>query len=305
MKLKEVVQKRATSFVIILAWAIIQSMVAINLSRLAKQLEELQDCFDDPQSFLLALHRFFSFYHQYSHRKQRDAIPESFMRQYDLPLQIVPQLELSLRQTMINRVAQSYAVVEVLWQDSYFESRDLACYILGQLPREENERVMEQVKVWLSQPQDRAVVASIFNKACQGILNNTPTLFRDLVKALLESPEVWRKRQGLFALSLYLPKAESKDLPSVYSMIRPFISQSDLQLQSRLAELVQTLATRSPGEVAYLLKEVLSDTEGPEIEQRLRSYLSFFEADYAESIHQAVKNHVHQRTRRIDRDLVG
>ena len=278
-------------------------MVAINLSRLAKQLEELRECFDDPEKFLASLHRFFSFYHQYSHRKHHDTIPESFMRQYDLPMQIVPQLELSLRQTVIKEVAQSYALVDVLWQDNFFESRDLACYILGHLPEAENERVLFQVKEWLSQPLDRAVVASIFDKACQGILNDSPLLFRDLVKELLESPEVWRKRQGLFALSLYLPKAESKDLPTVYSMIRPFISQSDLQLQSRLAELVHSLAKQSPGEVVYLLKEVLADTEGAEIEQRLRSYLGFFDEAYAESIHLAIKNHARQRTHVIDRSL--
>lgn len=278
-------------------------MVAINLSRLAKQLEELRECFDEPQTFLASLHRFFSFYHQYSHRKHHDTIPESFMRQYDLPLQIVPQLELSLRQTVSLKVEQSYALIDVLWQDSYFESRDLACYLMGHFPKSENEKVMTHVKDWLSQPQDRAVVASIFDKACQGILNSDPLLFRDLVKELLESPEVWRKRQGLFALSLYLPKAESKDLPTVYSLIRPFISQSDLQLQSRLAELVQSLANQSPGEVVYLLKEVLADTEGPEIEQRLRSYLGFFGQEYAESIHLAIKNHAQQRTHIIDRNL--
>lgn len=271
-------------------------MVAINLTRLAKQLEELQASFDEPETFLASLHRFFSFYHQYSHRKHRDTIPESFMRQYDLPMQIVPQLELSLRQTVKSQVAQSYALIEVLWRDSYFEARDLACFILGQLPEEENDRVMAYIKDLLNQPQDRAVVASIFDKACQGVLNSNPNLFRGLVKELLEGPEVWRKRQGLFALSLYLPKAESNDLPTVYGMIRPFISQSDLQLQNRLAELVQSLAKQSPGEMVYLLKEVLADTEGPEIEQRLRSYLDFFDADYAESIHQAIKIHARQRT---------
>ena len=278
-------------------------MVAINLTRLAKQLAELKDCYDDPDTFLASLHRFFSFYHQYSHRKHRDTIPESFMRQYDLPMQIVPQLELSLRQTISSQVEQSYTLVETLWRDSYFEARDLACYILGQLPGEENERVLARIKGFLSEPQDRAVVASIFDKACHGVLNSQPNLFRDLVKDLLESPEVWRKRQGLFALSIYLPKAESKDLPTIYGLIRPFISQSDLQLQSRLADIVRHLAEHSPGEVVYLLKEVLADTEGPEIEQRLRSYLPFFEADYADSIHQAIKNHQSQRTNVIDKSL--
>jgi hypothetical protein len=62
---------------------------------------------------------------------------------------------------------------------------------------------------------------------------------------------------------------------------------------------VNELVKQSPGEVAYLLKEVLSDTEGAEIEQRLRSYLSFFDDNYAIGIQEAIKNHATLRAKRL------
>lgn len=268
-----------------------EAMVAINLSRLASQLDDLREQYANPDAFLTRLHRFFSFYHQYAHRKHRDAIPESFLRQYDLPKQIVPQLEMTLRTLAQSEPEQSFALIDALWQDDYFEARDLACYILGQQSEEQTQKVMAQVETWLAQAQDRAVVASIFEKACVGILANSPDLFSGLIKKLLNSKELRHQSQGLMALSIYLPKADDKKLPMVYSMVRPFIAQSDLQIQSRLAGLVFELVKRSPGEMAYLLKEVLSETEGPEIEQRLRSYLDYFGAEHAESIQKAIKNH--------------
>ena len=92
------------------------------------------------------------------------------------------------------------------------------------------------------------------------------------------------------ALSIYLPKAITMTCRHLWHGAA-FIAHSDLQLQSRLSELVRELAKQSPGEVAYLLKEVLADTEGAEIEQRLRSYLDYFEPRYAQSIQDAIKNH--------------
>ncbi len=266
-------------------------MVAINLNRLARQLQDLREKFNQPEAFRAELHRFLSFYHQYSRRKHEDSIPKSFMRQYDLPIQIVPQLELSLRQLAQKETEQSFAVIEELWKDDYFEARDLACFILGQQAENQTERVVSLIDSWLSEPQDRAVVASIFKKACVGLLEFAPHQFSELTKNLLASKELRQQGYGLMALSIYLPKAHHNDLPGIYGMVRPFIAHSDLQLQSRLSELVRELAKQSPGEVAYLLKEVLADTEGAEIEQRLRSYLDFFEPRYAQSIQDAIKNH--------------
>ena len=274
------------------------AMVAINLNLLGKQLQELREKFNDPESFRAGFHQFLSFYHQYSRRRHEDAMPKSFMRQYDLPMQIVPQLELFLRQDARKETEQSFALIDELWKDDYFEARDLACFILGQQPESETERVVEQIESWLSQAQDRAVVASIFEKGCLGLLEFAPNKFRDLTKKLLASRDARQQGHGLMALSIFLPKAQHNDLPSIYSMVRPFIARSDSRLQSRLSELVHELVKQSPGEMAYLLKEVLSDTEGTEIEQRLRSWLDFFEPEFARSIQTAIKNHIAQRVHR-------
>ncbi len=157
-------------------------MVAINLNRLAKQLQDLREMFNQPETFRAELHRFLSFYHQYSRRKHEDSIPKSFMRQYDLPVQIVPQLELSLRQLAQKETEQSFTLIEELWKDDYFEARDLACYILGQQAESQTERVVSLIENWLSESQDRAVVASIFEKACVGLLEFAPHQFSELTK---------------------------------------------------------------------------------------------------------------------------
>jgi len=74
-------------------------MPAIDLTRLRKQIEGLKEVYSQPVEFRQRLHETLQFYHRYAHRQHKDAVPVSFMRMYDLPEQILPQIAygLSLR----------------------------------------------------------------------------------------------------------------------------------------------------------------------------------------------------------------
>ena len=68
-------------------------MAAIDLTRLDQQITLLASLYQDPAAFQEEFHRILSFYHRYSHRKQKDAVPKSFMQHYDLPEKVLPHRE--------------------------------------------------------------------------------------------------------------------------------------------------------------------------------------------------------------------
>ena len=72
-------------------------MAAIDLTRLNQQIDHLADFYRDPTAFQQEFHNILSFYHRYSHRKQKDAMPKSFMRNYDLPEKVLSHLEARLK----------------------------------------------------------------------------------------------------------------------------------------------------------------------------------------------------------------
>lgn len=266
-------------------------MSAIDLNRLKSQISGLVDSYQDPQAFSQAFHKLLGFYHRYSHRPNADAIPKTFMRTYDLPDQVVRQVELGLKQPAQDAPEATLALVRFFWQEPYFESRDMATFLLGQLPINYAGTVKETIFEWLSKTVDRAVVQSIFSKATATLQSQEPSEWEDLVNQLLSHPEEKFQNYGLYAVAMIIEKRSLVDLPVLFKMLRPFIQVGSEALQTNLSKALKALAESTPHETAYLLKQVLADTPGAAIERRMRSYLSFFPEETATSLQTAIKTH--------------
>ena len=190
---------------------------------------------------------------------------------------------------------QVFDLVEILWQDDHFEARDLATYLLGQVPIAYSDRVIGKILEWLEQPLDRAVVNAIFTKSNFTIKSSNSAAWFTVVYKLLENPLPKIQNYGLFGLWQELDNLPMTKLPTVFNSIRPFLQGSDLRFSDNLERIVHKLAALSPFETVYFLKQVLSDTEGVKIESQIRTYLSSFPEENRASLISAVKAH-HERT---------
>lgn len=266
-------------------------MPAINISRLENQISNLAGLISDPAAFRQELHAVLGFYHRYAHRPAKDAVPKSFMRIYDLPDQVIKQIELGLRKTAQSHPNQVFELISELWQDDHFEARDMAAFLLGQVPIEFADRVKQQILDWLSQSLDRAVIEAIFTKSTQTIRRQTPADWRDFIRKLLEGPNPRLQNYALHALALSSDILELSAIPAVFNQIRPFLQSNDPRFDDNLRKIIAVLAEISPNETVYFLKELLSDTEGTHIESQVRTYLNAFPEEIRASLVEALKNH--------------
>ena len=266
-------------------------MAAIDLTRLRKQIEGLKEVFSQPAEFRQRLHDTLQFYHRYAHRQHKDAVPVSFMRTYDLPEQILPQIAYGLSLKARQDARETLAVVDELWQDEHYEARDLATYLLGQVPLTARADVYERIRQWSSVPMDRAVVSSVFSKGSQLLRSEDPKGWTEFVGSLLASPLERLQNHGLYALSLLVEQSHTDQFPQFFRWIRPFLQSDQALIQPNLSKVIAALARRSPAETAYILKEVMSDTDGSGIEQRVRSYLPFFDEKVSEGLQASIRIH--------------
>lgn len=264
-------------------------MTAIDLTRLEKQIEDLLPLADDPRAFQTEFHDILGFYHRYSHRKYKDSLPKSFMRQYDLPEKVLPSLQNRLKKIEPKLILP---LARQLWQDDYFEAKDTAVTLLGFLPAEYQDQVLEQILQWLDEPLDRAIIESIFTKGIKTLSQNAPQLWQDEVNKLLLSERTQRRKMGLLALAKIIPACQSDNLPAFFSWLRPFLISPDQSLDNNLKPVVAALAERSNQETAYLLREILTDSNDIEVGRRFRHYLEFFEGDSHQRLLEAIKNQV-------------
>jgi len=266
-------------------------MAAIDLTRLNKQIEALKQVFSQPAEFRRQFHETLQFYHRYAHRQHKDAVPVSFMRVYDLPDQILPQIANGLSLKARPEPNETLAVVDELWRDEHFEARDLATHLLGQIPLTVKIEVFERIRQWSSMPLDRAVVKALFVKGSQRLRSEDPNGWTKFVGDMLNSPVERLQNHGLYALSLLIEQAHSDLFPQFFRWIRPFLQSDQSLIEANLSQVIAALAHRSPAETAYVLKEVLSDTDGSGIERRVRTYLPYFDEQLSEGLQASIRLH--------------
>ncbi len=266
-------------------------MAAIDLTRLNKQIEGLKEVFAQPVEFRRQFHEILQFYHRYAHRQHKDAVPVSFMRVYNLPDQVLPHIANGLSLKSRQDEVETLAVVDELWLDEHYEARDLATHLLGQVPSTSSTAVYDRIRQWSSAPMDRAVVSAVFSKASQRLNSEDPKGWTEFIGNLLANPLEHMQNHALYALALLVEQSHSDQLPLFFRWIRPFLQSDQTLIQPNLSRVIAVLARRSPAETAYILKEVLSDTEGTGIEQRVRSYLPFFEEEVGQGLQASIRMH--------------
>jgi len=268
-------------------------MVAIDLTKLEQQIEQLRECYTEPERFSKALHALLGFYQRYSYRPHRRAMPATFLRSYNLPQQLLPQIEFGLRKTAQAHPEETIALAQTLWQDPYFEPRALAAYLLGQLPAQCSDQLSALLRAWLAQPIDRGALDALFTKSIAPL--QQANQWKPFVLELLNSPEDRSRNYGLAALAHTLDQFPLEELPGLLNEIKPLIETTDDKFATNLAKVVENLARRSPQETVYILKLILIETPRSAIERRIRSYVPFFPEESGQSLTEAIKKHARLR----------
>lgn len=264
-------------------------MAAIDVTKLNQQIVELIGSAENPRVFQRKFHEVLGFYHRYSHRKQKDSMPASFMRHYELPGKVLHTIQAQMRPLAKNKPELALQIVRQLWQDDYFEARDTAASLLGQIPVEHKDLALELIYDWTSTPLDRAIVESVFTKATTTIVENAPEDWKNLVKNLLHGATTHEKKMGLYSLTRLIPELSSDDLPEIFGWVRIFLIDSNHTFDNSLNPVVAALAKRSNRETAYLLREVLADSSDLLIGRRFRHYLEFFDQPTQQRLLDAIK----------------
>lgn len=264
-------------------------MTAIDLTRLQKQIEELVSLFSEPTAFIKTLHEILDFYERRAYRPSRELVPKTFMRSYNLPAQVLPLIEIGLKDSVSLHPVQALTLANALWQDPYYEARELAAAVLGQLPVEFGAQILTYIEAWVSAPLDRAALHVLLEKA--SLAPRLAGTWSAFIEKLLGSPSIRWQSAGLLALVIDLEQRPLSKYSGIFKLVRPFIQAGDERLEMNLSLVIKNLARSTPNETAYLLKQVLADTSSKDIERQIREYLQYFPPETAASLHEAVKTH--------------
>ena len=245
-------------------------MPAAQLSKLKVQIQNLAWLFTRPQDFYAGLHALLKSYTDVVYRPGKALPAAPLLPSYRVPPLVVQQLEVELSPLCTQAPQAALAVIDVLWADPYVEVRELATYLLGRLPVDDPQPVIDRIQQWTVPTVHPVYLDALLINGSFNLRKHQPNAWLNLIRAWLGDQRNGMTEIGLTALAPLAADANFENLPAIFSMIEPLLLHPAGKWQATLGEIVVNLARRTPNEVSYLLQTALRISDDPNYLRFLR-----------------------------------
>ena len=265
-------------------------MPAVQLSRLAQQIDVLVWQFTRPADFLIHLRDLFELYANRLQKSGQAVPPTSMAPSFRTPTIIMRQLEVELRQPCEQQPAAAFALVEALWGETILEYRILATIILGMIPLQPPESVLQRIRTYAAPKIDTHVIEALLNNGGRRIRRETPDLWIDLIEDWANASSLGLQAIALKAIMITTMDEKFANFPPLFRIFSAVLQTGPSALQAELQTTLMALLKYSPKETVYLLRQVLSLTSSATTRRLVRLSLSHVPPEYQNSLRQALQS---------------
>jgi hypothetical protein len=263
-------------------------MPAIQPARMKIQVASLSEKTRQPEAFVRALHDLLDFYADRTYRPGQSGEPPPLLATYKPPAPVLRQIERETANFATSDPQAALVLIDALWAEPYIEFRLLAIILLGQIPPNPPEPVLERVQTWiLSVPEDRLVDA-IMNHGLSRLRKDFPTIYFQMIETWLKEEEVYSRRIGLRAIMSWLKDPKFENFPVIFQLLTPMIRLPPPSLRIDLVEVLHSLARRIPHETSYILRQNMSD-DRPDTAWIVRQVMGDFPSEIQNGLRAALR----------------
>jgi hypothetical protein len=251
-------------------------MPAVNPARLRFQIEGLMAFFQSPPEFHRRLGDLFSLYANRALRFGESMGGKPLIPMYHLPHPIFRQLELDLQPYVNENPQAALVLADELWQDTFFEVKQTAIFILGIVPIKSPDPVIQRLERWLSPELDTNLTVGLFSAGTLKLQNSYPDVWEKFIESFLREDDPERLALGIQGLTEGIKNPTFKNLPAIFRLISPIIRNPDRSIHHNLVHLIESLVQISPTETGFFLKQTLSLSNSSEAERLVKQCLPLF-----------------------------
>jgi hypothetical protein len=265
-------------------------MPAIQPARLKRQVTDLVALYDQPVVFVRQLHALLDLYSDYTQRLGQAGIPSPLMASYNTPPPVMRQVWHELSKITRSHPNAALHLGDALWAEANVDLQLLAARLLGQLPLQPPEPVIERLQTWVHSDPDRRFLDGLLKYGLIRFLTDAPGLLLDLISSWLSSNDLQSQHAGLRALLPLSSDPTSPHLPVIFRLITPYTRNAPSRLRPDIVAVLVSLAHCSPSETAYLLRQNLATPGNPDTPWLIRHVLNEFPAETQTGLHAAMKS---------------
>ena len=245
-------------------------MPAIDLGRLEREVQHLETLFDSPVELTRAALDVLDFYAERARRPLAALAAEKEGQSLNVPAPVLRAIGQSLQKQTAAHPESGWPAADALWDVELRETRVLACWVLSGFG---DERVAEWVEPRLSGLDDPGVMASVVERAFFNWRRLAGVTYIERIERWLASSRSVLHALGLRALEAGLDMPELEDMHRAFEALAGLPRPVRGDARNALADLLETLARRSPAETTHFLLQAI-DADQPGIERLARSLLA-------------------------------
>ncbi len=131
---------------------------------------------------------------------------------------------------------------------------------------------------------------NIFSEASYRMRSEDPEGWIALSREWLANQANWKKILAIRSLIPLVKDRNFVNLPYIYQLITPLLSQPRLVLQNDLLVLMEVLIKRIPNEVLYLLQDIIQEHHEEPVQRLVRKLLPMFSANVQSRLRQTLSS---------------
>jgi hypothetical protein len=264
-------------------------MPAIQPVRLKKQVSELVAKFNQPTLFIRELHALLDLYTDHTQRPGQAGEPSPLLDSYNTPTPVMRQVWHELSLMIKIHPADVLPLCDALWAESNYDLQLLATRLLGMLPVDPPDPVLDRVQSWVHSDLEKRLLDGLLEYGLIRLQQDNPDKLLGIVSSWLSSSDLPVQQAGLRCLLPIIKDQGMEYLPAIFRLLTPFFRVAPSYLRPDILATLTALVHYSPNETAYLLRQNLSTPDNPDTPWLIRQVLSEFPEDTQLGLRAALK----------------
>jgi len=264
-------------------------MSAINLSRLRTQLGLLIPQIQDTGLFIHGLREIYAFYADNTHPVGEPPTGMFTLPAFNTPMILNREILFTLSHYCAQDPKMVLELIDRLWQEPEVELRQLAAQLLGKLPPENEEDVINRIRTWSESSVHPEMLPFLHQHASIGIRRTNPERWLELLNEWESAREEWLARLAIEGIIPLIDDRDFENLPAIFTFITPFIITPGKDYHYDLLIIIQHLARRSEVETVHFLKKAIALSTDPTMARFIRRSLEYFSPARQESLRSALR----------------
>jgi DNA alkylation repair enzyme len=251
-------------------------MPAIQPARLKKQASELAGKFDQPDLFIRELHTLLELYSDHTHRPGQAGEPAPLMSAYNTAPPVMREIWHERMPLIKQQPAKALPLCDALWAEPYYDMRMMAARLLGQVPLEPPEPVIERIQSWVGQGLDRLILDGLFEHSLVQLRQLEPAMLFEMISSWMASSTFSTQQSGFRAMLALINQTGVEFSPSIFRLLTPHLRIAPPNLRPDILNVLIALAHISSSETAFILRQNLSAPDNPDTAWLIRQVLDEF-----------------------------